>query len=197
MRTIDLVKEFKHLYTAGTKPQVVTADTGHFLAIDGQGAPGGAEFSAAIQAVYSVAYTIKFTRKFARTLDFKVPKLEMLYFSPPNTPREQWKWRVLVRVPEQINAKDLSAAAKACQEKGLDVSGVQRLKWKEGQAVQMLHVGPYDKVGAIYEQLHAFAREQGLEAGGPAHEIYLNDPQRTAPAKLKTIVRLSAKPHRV
>lgn len=192
MRTIDLVKELKHLYTAKSSPQIVTADTARYLAIDGQGAPGGEEFGAAIGRLYSVAYTIKFTRKFAGTLDFKIPKLEMLYFSPPKTPMERWKWRAIIRVPEQVNAKDLTAAKKSIKEKGADVDGVRILKWKEGRAVQMLHVGPYDKVCSTYERLDAYAREQGLTPQGPAHEIYLNDPCRTAPAKLKTVVRLGA-----
>ena len=193
METIDLAKKFKALYTAKRVPQEVVAEAGTFLAVDDRGPPGSEAFQAAIQCLFSAVYTIKFSGKQEGSLDFKIAKLECLYFSDPGTPMTDWQWRVLIRVPDEVTAKHLAATRKALKEqKGLDISAVRRIRWKEGRAVQILHVGPYDQVGQAYEQLHAYAKQQGFELSGPAHEIYLNDPRRCAPEKLKTIVRLSA-----
>jgi hypothetical protein len=195
MQTIDFGKTHKQVYTATRKIQEVTADAGTFLAVEGQGAPGGETFQKAIQALYSTAYTLKFTLKMQGTLDFKVGKLHCLYLSDPaKVPMDQWQWRMLLQIPEEVTAKDLTEAKKAIREKkGLDASGVRRIRWKEGRAVYVLHVGPYDQVGDTYRALGAYAAEHGLNLAGPAHEIYLNDPRRTAPEKLKTIVRLPVK----
>jgi hypothetical protein len=192
METIDLAKKFKTLYTAKRVPQEVVAEAGTFLAVDDRGPPGGEAFQAAIQCLFPAVYTIKFSGKQEGSLDFKIAKLECLYFSDPGTPMTDWQWRVLIRVPDEVTAKHLAATRRALKErKGLDISAVRRVRWKEGRAVQILHVGPYEQVGKAYEQLHAFAKRQAFELSGPAHEIYLNDPRRCAPEKLKTIVRLS------
>lgn len=195
MKTFDFFKTLKDLYTARPKIKEVVADSGTFLAVDGVGAPGGEAFQQAIQALYSAVYTVKFTLKLAGTLDFKVGKLECLYLSDPKqTPMDQWKWRALVRIPDEVTARHLAQARKAVREKkGIDASQVKRLRWKEGRALQVLHVGPYQAVGSAYERLDAYAKEQGLAIHCAAHEIYLNDPRGTPPAKLKTIVRLPVK----
>jgi hypothetical protein len=190
----DFEALLKTAYKAKRSPERVCVPPGVFLAVDGRGAPGAEGFQAAIQALYASTYTIKFTMKFAGELDFKVGRLECLYFTPPPTPMDQWKWRMLIRVPQEVKAGHLRKAAVALKKRGgPDISGVRRIRWSPGQAVQILHVGLYDQVKAAYERLHAFGRELGLNVTGPAQEIYLNDPRRTAPAKLKTIVRLAAR----
>lgn len=192
MTTIDFFQQLKDLYTAKRQPQEVLADTGVFLAAEAQGEPGGAAFQQRIEALYAVAYTIKFTLKFAGGVDFKVGRLECLYFSDPQqTPMAEWHWRLLIRIPAEVTGKDLAAAKKALREKkGLDTTAVQRIRWREGRGLQMLHVGPYDQVTQTFTALHTHAAQHGLQLQGPAHEIYLSDPRRTAPARLKTIVRL-------
>jgi len=195
MPPIDFAKSLKDLYRATRNVQEVVADRGVFLAVEGQGPPGGEAFQAAIQALFPVVYTIKFTLKRAGTVDFKVGALECLYLScPDETPMHQWRWRLLLRIPEQVTSAALAQTKRALREKkGLDATAVTRLRWKEGRAIQVLHVGPYDAVSQTYAALHAYAAEHGLAACGPAHEIYLSDPRRTAPEKLKTIVRLPVK----
>ncbi|HOZ48567.1 MAG TPA: GyrI-like domain-containing protein [Candidatus Hydrogenedentes bacterium] len=195
METIDLAAIHKDLYKATRKPQEITADSGTFLAADGRGAPGGEVFHTAIIAMYSTAYTLKFTLKMAGTLDFKVGRLECLYLSDPATTKmDDWEWRMLIRIPAEVETKDINAVKKRLRdEKGINASAVKRLRWKEGRAVQVLHVGPYDQVCGAYECLGAYAAEHGLDVTGPAHEIYLSDPQRCAPEKLKTIIRLGVK----
>jgi len=192
MQSIDFAKTHKEFYTATRKIGEVVVPAGVFFAVDGQGRPGGEAFQHAIQCLYSIAYTVKFTLKQQGTLDFKVGKLECLYLSDPGkTPIDQWQWRVFLRAADAVTAKDLTQARKAIQQrKGLDASAVKRIRWKEGRALQVLHVGPYDQVGQTYGELEAYAKEHGLTLACPAHEIYLNDPRRMAPGKLKTIVRL-------
>lgn len=198
METIDFAKTLKHLYTAKRRIEEVNAGPGTFFAVDAKGPPGGDAFQKAIQSLYSTVYTVKFTLKHAGVLDFKVAKLECLYLSDPQkTPISEWQWRVLVRVPDAVTSKHLADAKKALKERnGLATAAVRRIRWKEGRAVQVLHVGPYDQVGPTYCQLDAFAREQGLVPQCPAHEIYISDPRRLAPEKLKTIVRLPVKQRR-
>jgi hypothetical protein len=193
MPTVDFAKTHKDLYTAGKTIQEVRADSATFLAVDGQGAPGGEGFQKAIEGLYSVAYTIKFTRKQQGTLDFKVNKLECVYLSEPEkTPMDQWQWRMLVRVPDEVTAKDVTEARKAIrQRKGTELPPTKRIRWKEGRCLQVMHVGPYDQVGATYRRLDEHAAEHGLTIKGPAHEIYISDPRRTAPERLKTIVRMA------
>jgi len=192
MDTFDFKKSLKDLYAATQKVKEVMADSGTFLAVDGQGAPGGPAFQDAMAGIYSTVYTLKFTLKGEGKLDFKVCNVECVWLCEPcETPRAEWQWRLLVRIPGEVAAKDITAVKKAITEKkGLDLSGVKRIRWKEGRAVQVMHVGPYDEVGRSYAELDEYAREQGYKARGPGHEIYISDPRRTAPEKLKTIVRL-------
>ena len=195
MQSIDFARTLKDLYTAARKVKEVLAETGTFFAVEGEGTPGGEAFQHAIQCLFSTAYTVKFALKQQEAVDFKIGKLECLYLSDPaETPMPQWRWRILLRVADAVTAKDLAQAKKVLRDKkGLDASTVKRIRWKEGRAVQVLHVGPYDQVGQTYGQLQAYAEQHGLVTRCPAHEIYLSDPRRTAPEKLKTIVRLPVK----
>ena len=190
---IDFNKLYKDLYTATPKPKEVTAAKAAFLFLEGTGEPGGAAYCDAIQQIYSLAYTMKFMLKKSGKLDFAVSRLECLWLTEQieQTRKSQWRWQLLMRIPDAVTAGDLKQASKEVFERRqLDVTAVQRLTWKEGRCVQMMHIGPYDEVGRSYRQLDEYAREKGLVASCPAHEIYISDPRRVAPAKLKTIVRL-------
>ncbi|MBP8131126.1 MAG: GyrI-like domain-containing protein [Candidatus Hydrogenedentes bacterium] len=191
MNIIDFTKTLKDVYGAGKKAREVKVAPGAFIAVDGKGRPGGDVFQKAVMDVYSTVYPLKFMLKFGGVLDFKICALECLWFSKPTTPMMQWEWRVMVRIPAEVTAARVRAAQKqTLEKKGTDVSAAKRIKWKGGRALQVLHVGPYDRVCAAYEVLGAFASEHGYTVTGPGHEIYLNDPRRTAPERLKTIVML-------
>ena len=193
MDKIDFKKTMKELYRATNKVARVQAGEGTFLAVDGQGAPGGEAFEKAIQNLYPVAYTVKFSLKKAGTIDFVVPPLEALWHdNPVEVPdMSQWRWRTMIRVPESVKTEHVQEAQESILErKGTDTSDVQLVNWEEGESLQVLHIGPYDQVGAIYEQLQSSAQLENLTLGPPGHEIYLSDPRRTAPEKLKTIVRM-------
>ena len=178
MDKIDFKKTMKDLYRATNKVERVKPGEGTFLVVDGQGAPGGEAFQKAIQDLYPVAYTVKFSLK----------KRGRSTLSSP-------LWRrfgTMIRVPERVKNKQLKEAQETILEKkGTDTSDVRLVKWEEGDSLQVLHIGPYDQVGAIYEQLQSRALLENVALGPPGHEIYLSDPRRTAPEKLKTIVRLS------
>jgi hypothetical protein len=193
MQTIDFAKEHRELYHAGKKVQEIDAQRASYLRVKGKGAPGAEAFQRAIEALYSVGYTLKFQLKHGGELDFKVPKLECLYDlgDAGETPPDQWEWRLQLRIPDQITADQVRAAKSAVKAKGqVDPADVRRTSWKEGRAVQVMHVGPYDQVGTSYRLLKETARELGYRERGPCHEIYISDPRRTAPEKLKTIVRM-------
>jgi hypothetical protein len=197
MDTIDFSKSLKELYTAKNKPHLVTANRGFFFAVDAVGAPGGKEFELAIGALYGLVYTVKFMLKREGRLDFKVSKLECLYMSDPEkVAMDDWRWRMLIRVPETVTLQELKAAKDICMERAekkgekIDVSPVKRISFKEGPAVQVMHVGPYEQLCQSYRLLQEHAVAGGLHVTGPAHEIYISDPRRVPPERLKTIVRL-------
>jgi len=192
MEKIDFKKTLKHLYRA--KPDIgeVDAGTGTYLSVKGQGAPGGDAYSEAIQKLYTVAFTLKFSLKHAGVLDFAVSSLETLYQDDPaEVPRDEWRWEILIRIPEDVTEEQLRDTITAVKvSKGLDASAVTRAVLKEGRSLQTLHIGPYDQVGEVYRRMLAHMEENELVCSGLPHEIYLSDPRRVAPEKLKTIVRL-------
>jgi hypothetical protein len=196
---VDFRKLCPDLYRESREIAEVRAARGVFLAVDGVGEPGGPAFQAAVGALYALAYTAKFTLKHAGLGDFAVPALEGLYFDDPaTTPRAQWRWRLQLRIPDHVTARALTGVRKALAEKkGLDTRPVKRITWAEGRALQVLHVGPYDEVGGVYQRLIAEAVARGLSCAGPGHEIYLSDPRRVPPARIKTIVRMPVRAPRV
>ena len=126
--------------------------------------------------------------------NFAVSKLECVWEDDPKrTPIEQWRWRLLIRVPAAVTVTRLKEAKQALRDKGRDADAVQRVTWKEGRALQTMHVGPYDRVSVTYTRLGERAEELGLDPVGPGHEIYISDPRRVAPERCKTIVRLGVR----
>jgi hypothetical protein len=195
MDKTDFTKTLRELYTATAKVKDVTAPRGTFLCIDGQGDPGGPAFHQAIGAVYGAAFTVKFGLKKAGVLDFAVSKLEALWYleDPERTPTSEWRWRVMVRIPDEVKAAHLRAAVKELATKGQNASAVKRVTFSQGKCLQVLHVGPYDRVADTYLKLHQHATDHDLCFAGPSHEIYLSDPRRVAPERLRTIVRVPVK----
>jgi len=152
----------------------------------------GEAYQAAIDALYGVAYTMKFALKAAGVLDFKIPNLECLWLSDPNdTPPTEWEWHLSIRVPDRITAAQVAEAIRQVEaKKGIGASVVRRTDREGGRAIQILHVGPYDTVTDSYEKLRTYAQGRGLDVEGTGVEVYLSDPRRTAPERLKTIVRM-------
>jgi hypothetical protein len=128
-------------------------------------------------------------------LDYVVPPLAglwwMLMADFDLERRDDWRWTLMIPQPEQVTKELLDqAVAAALKKKALPRLEKLRLEiYAEGQAAQILHVGPYSEETATIERLHTFIKEKGYHFCGKHHEIYLSDPRRTAPEKLKTIVR--------
>lgn len=188
---IDLYKLHKADYVAPKKPVLLRIKPAQYLAIAGQGKPGGEQFSACIGALYAMAFTIKMTRKFAGKQDYAVGKLEGQWFTDPKVPVGQWRWKLMIRTPDFIKETDRRQAVAKLLERGKpgEVEEVKLEKLDEGQCVQMLHVGPYDRECESIALMKAFAAKQGLKLAGPHHEIYLSDPRRVPAERLKTILR--------
>lgn len=195
MAKIDYKKSLPELYGARREVAEVRVPSGTFLAVDGVGEPGGDAFQEAMRQLFTLAYTTKFTMKKAGGVDFNVPAVECLYLDNPcEKERREWHWRVMVRVPPCVKAATLREVRKAiAAKKGPATDAVKRITWAEGKTLQLLHVGPYDQVGTAYQRLVDEAAARGLQCAGPAHEVYLNDPRRVAPAKLKTVVRMGVR----
>lgn len=198
LATINLLDDLKPLFAAKVKPAIVDVPKLRFLAIDGTGDPNGDEFQFAVQALYSVAYTSKFRLKKAGIADFKVMPLEGLWwtagaegmsFAELQQHRQTWKWTLMIAIPDVLDKATFTAVRKQLLEKGKPVENVRIEVLKEGPAVQILHVGPYAEEERSITAMHAFAVESGYELHGRPHEIYLGDPRKSAPEKLKTILR--------
>ncbi len=169
-----------------------------YLMINGKGAPEGAEYAAALGALYPLAYAIKFAAK-ADGADFVVPPLEATWWAQDHSAfvqgdRAQWEWNVMLRMPDTIGAGALDAArAKQLKKGKADPEWLARARvepYAEGQVFQTLHIGPYSAEGPILKNLHDIVMpDAGMTFGKPHHEVYLSDPRRTAPEKLKTILR--------
>jgi hypothetical protein len=187
---LDLYKTHKADYAAPRKPVLITLKPAVYLAIEGRGEPGGEVFSDSIGALYGVAYTVKMARKFGGKPDYAICKLEAQWWDMEG-PQKSWRWKMLIRTPEFVKARELKEAVDVLLKRGKTprVKDVALETLKEGRCVQMLHVGPYERERDSIALMHAFAEKQGLAFKGPHHEIYLSDPRRVAPAKLKTILR--------
>jgi hypothetical protein len=195
-KKLDLYRVHKSEYVTPREPVLVKVGPAKYLAIEGQGAPGSEEFQAKIGALYNITFTIKMAKKFAGE-DYTVCKLAGLWWAENQhkefmeLAKEQWCWKLMIRTPEFIGAKELQIAISKLREKGKppEVSKVKLENLKEDSCVQALHVGPYDAEAAIIAKMRDLARAEGLSFHGLHHEIYLSDPRRVAPVKLHTILR--------
>jgi len=190
----DLVSQHQDEYAMPKDPVLVTVRAGRYLSVTGAGAPGGAEFQARLGALYGHAYTIKFAKKQAGADSFKVAPLEALWWVAGGgrvftAAKRRWRWKLLIRVPSSVRPADVRAARAALRAKGRPSTGVRLETIAEGSSVQMLHVGAYGDEPRTIARMDAFAHAHRLRLRGRHHEIYLSDPRRVPPARLRTILR--------
>jgi hypothetical protein len=202
MEKLDLRKELKHLYNPSAKAfQLIDVPSLQFVMIDGQGDPNTAEsFRLAMEALYTVAYTLKFDLKKNHGVDYPVMPLEGLWWAEDmelfsQEKKGEWKWTLMIMHPDVVTKKLFkSAVEQVAAKKGLPALGGLRLeRLREGTSAQILYLGPYAGEGPTIARMHAFIRESGYLPEGKHHEIYLGDPRRSAPEKLKTVIRQPAK----
>ena len=197
---VDLIKEDPSYYKATKKPQLVDLDAYYYLTISGQSAPEDPQFLGAIEMLYAVGYTIKFISK-ADDLDFTVPKMEGFWWIEggidsqeefEQAPRDSWCWKIAIRMPDFVEQATYFRAMENVKARKPEMKDLDKVKFElinEGRSVQVLHTGSYDEEKESIKKLMAFVAENDLEVTGKHHEIYLSDPRRTAPEKLRTILR--------
>ena len=199
MKKIDLKKQWKNLY--GTKAgAIVAVDVPPltYLMVDGECDPNTSKaFQEAIEALYSLSYTLKFTlKKSPRAIDYGVMPLEGLWWA--DDPRvfhavdkSAWKWTAMIVQPEFISKAQVDAAFAEVSKKK-NPAALDRVRFEtltEGLSAQVLYTGPFSEEGPTIQRMHEFIHAAGKGLRGKHHEIYLSDPRRTAPEKLKTILR--------
>lgn len=202
MTKVDFKKTLKHLYSASAKePVIVEVPTMKFAMVDGAGDPNGsAEFQQAMEVLYPVSFTLKFRLKKSQGFDYVVPPPEGLWWMEGESGfdvgrKDLWRWTLLVMQPEAVTRELFTEAVAQVRAKG-NPPGLSRLRFEgydEGLSAQVLHLGPYAEEVATIEKLHAFVRDCGYGSRGKHHEIYLSDPRRSRPEKMKTILRQPVK----
>lgn len=165
----------------------------NYLEVDGTGAPADAAFADAIAALYAVSYGAHFVAKKLFGDAPKVMPLEALWWgasSWTDADRSSWRWRALIMQAEPIDADIVAAAVEGARHKPLPALDLVRFEpWTEGLSAQTMHVGPYSAEGPTVQRLHEQIAAAGYRLRGRHHEIYLGDPRRAAPEKLRTILR--------
>lgn len=197
MAKIDLKKQLKAAYKATTKPALIKIPPMKALMIDGMGNPEtSAEFRQGMEALFSLSYTMKFTLKKEQGLDWTVMGPECLWWADDWTAftekrYDEWKFTLLIVQPDVVTAAHLRRFAKELAKKKPSpaYAKVRLGRLKEGLCAQVMHVGPYEEAPVTIGKLFEFIDAQGKKPCGKHHEVYLNDPRRVAPAKLKTIMR--------
>lgn len=194
---VDFKRELRALYAPGADPQIVEVPELAFLMVDGRGDPNVAPaYREAVRALYAVSYAAKFALKRAGVLEYGVMPLEGLWWAPDMAAfttgdKSEWNWTAMIMQPDLVTP-DVVAAAKTTAAKNASADAIGRMRldrFAEGQTAQILHTGPYAAEGPTIARLHAFIAEHGCELRGHHHEIYLSNPSRTTPEKLKTIIR--------
>lgn len=202
----DFKKECKELYRPSGKPSIITVPPMNYIAVRGKGDPNieGGEYQSSLPLLYGIAYTIKMSKKGPRAIegyfDFVVPPLEGFWWQGHSAGgidyarKSDLNFISCIRLPDFVTRDDFDwAVAEATTKKKLDFSAVELLAVDEGLCVQCMHTGSYDDEPATVNAMHEYAAEQGYVLDFSDirlhHEIYLSDPRKCAPEKLKTVVR--------
>ena len=201
----DFKKEYRDLYQPKTKPSIIEVPPMRFLAVEGSGDPNEPDgsYKHAIELLYGVAYTLKMSYKTDHVIEgfyqYVVPPLEGFWWQDgvhgvDYANKSSFNWISVIRVPEFVGVADFDWAIEAATaKKKLDFSPVRLIEVDEGLCVQCLHVGPYDNEPATVAAMHEFAESNGYVTDFSDvrrhHEIYLSDPRKADPAKMKTVVR--------
>ena len=201
----DFKKEYKEFYMPKNKPQIVTIPKANYIAVRGKGNPNEVDgaYQQAMSVLYSVAYTLKMSYKTDYKIEgffeYVVPPLEGFWWQEgidgvDYTNKDAFQWISVIRLPDFITEKDFNWAVEtASKKKKLDCSSAEFLTIDEGLCVQIMHIGAYDNEPETVAVMDAFLEETGyvndFSETRLHHEIYLSDPRRTAPEKLKTVIR--------
>jgi len=206
----DFKKEYKDLYLLKTTPGIIEVPEMLFIHVHGEGNPNTSqEYSNAVEILYGLSYTIKMSKKSGTPpqgyFEYVVPPLEGLWWSVLEADnhhdgktvidKDKLRWNSMIRQPDFVTHEVFEEAKHILHKKKpeLDLSLASLAKWNEGLCAQIMHVGSYDDEPLTIEILEKFIKESGyrndISQARKHHEIYLNDPRKTAPEKLKTVIR--------
>jgi hypothetical protein len=198
LKKLDLRKELKRFYNPPVREmELVELPSMNFIMIDGRGDPNTSEaYRESIEALYNLSYTLKFAIKREEGIDYPVMALEGLWSTPEGKPftmtdRESWLWTSMILQPPCVTERWFRRAVEIVKaKKELPSLKLARLEeFAEGLSAQTLHTGPYSAEAPTILRLHSFIEANGYVPRGRHHEIYLGDPRRAAPDKLRTIIR--------
>ena len=201
----EFLKEYKELYQPKTTPSIIDVPEMTFFAVDGKGNPNDpdGEYGKAVGLLYALSYTVKMSDKGGAILPgfypFKVAPLEGFWQMANGAPgvdysnKDKFEWTSVIRQPEFVTDEVFAWACEQVQrKKGLETSRARLWRFREGLCVQMMHIGPYDAEPASVARMDAFLVESGYRndlGTRRHHEIYLGDPSKSAPERLKTVLR--------
>jgi hypothetical protein len=199
MAKVDFKKSLKEFYSGKAEPKLVEVPAMKYIQVDGVGDPNTSQaFQDAMEILYGIAYTLKFDMK-KNTPDgyfeFVVPPLEGLWWMDPGPfdplAKDKWQWTMMIMQPDFVTDELIDSAKKLLTAKkpDIDLANVRYGVIDEALSAQTLHIGPYSQEGPTVEKLHEFVESAGYTLRSKHHEIYLSDPRRVAPEKLKTIIR--------
>lgn len=199
MEKLDFKKNYKEYYTARQIPKMVHFGRTSHITLEGKGEPGGVQFTSAVGLLYPVAYAIKKICKLEGR-DFGVPPLEGLWWTEDGKPaseipRNEWLWKLMIRIPDYANIDYLKQAIEEVVKKK-NLPDAKKIKWEilsEGKCVQAMHIGPYSTEDETLKKMRQFINENKFKINGLHHEIYLSDPRKVSPEKIKTIIRQPVK----
>lgn len=206
----DFKKEQKELYQPKTAPALVHVPKMNYLAVRGKGDPNDpdGEYARSIPLLYGVAYTLKMSPRAGHVIDgffdYTVPPLEGFWWQPglagvDYANKAGFHFLSLLRLPDFVTRADFDwAVESATAKKKMDLSPVEFFPYDEGLCVQCMHLGPYDAEPQTAAKMHDFMRRQGyvldITDTRCHHEIYLSDPRKCDPARLKTVLRHPVRP---
>ena len=198
MSKLDLKKKYREFYNPSVKEcSVVDVPEMQFLMIDGSGDPNtSVAYREALEALYAMSYTLKFYSKITLGVDYVVMALEGLWWTGDMAEfsaddKDSWDWTSMIMQPDHITASHVETAIGEVRQKK-DPPALDRVRFesfREGLSAQIMYIGPYADEAPTITRLHQFAADSGYQLRGKHHEIYLGDPRRTAPEKLRTVIR--------
>lgn len=194
----DYKKELKKYYSAPVKnAELIDVPEFNYLMADGEGDPNNSQlFQDAAARLYGLSYTIKFMiKKQTPEDDYSVMPLQGLWRADDmdcflTGSKDAWKWTLMILQPGFVTSGIVEKAkTEAEKKKGVSFSSVRFEKYTEGLSAQIMHIGPYAEEEPTVKKLHSFIDAEGYKKRGLHHEIYLGDPRKSDPSKLKTIIR--------
>lgn len=208
MDKVDFKKEYKDLYLPKTSPMIISVSTIKFIMIDGKGNPNTCvEYKNACEILYGLSYSIKMSKMNGTQpndyYDYVVPPLEGLWWVDDENfnglnkilNKELFQWTSMIRQPEFVTPEVFEMAKEVLHKKKpeLNLSLARLVEWEEGLCAQVMHIGAFDDEPSTIQKLEDFINKSGhqndISNSRRHHEIYLGDPRKTSPEKLKTVIR--------